>query len=168
MKFIDDKGKLLGIINYIDLAIFLVIISLVVGFMFLRNNDGIDNEYENLIEEEKEQDITIEYFVKGVKDISVESVEVGDLFKNANTGKVLGKVINKKVEQATMTTTDEKGNVIESEIPDRYNITLTIESSGTVSDEAIKANGEVIYIGQSTPMQSKMIRFLAVIYGIKY
>lgn len=166
MKFIDEKGRLFGIINYIDLVIVLAVVLLVGGFVYLKAGKGDDTNYQPAVETDGE--IVIDYFVKGVKNISVESVQNGDVFKSVATGNVIGEVIDKKVEPTTMTTTDEKGNVIESVIPDRYNMTIQIKSNGTVSAEEIKAYNEVIFIGKSELIQSKMSKFLSTIYGIDY
>ncbi|MTI48646.1 DUF4330 domain-containing protein [Sporosalibacterium faouarense] len=166
MKLIDDKGRLFGLINYIDLAIVLVVVVLIGGFAYYKAGSGDGN---NVVQQtETEQELTIKYFVNGIKDVSVDSVEKGDVFSVLSSGNTIGEVVDKIVEPATMTTTDEKGNVIESEIPGRYNLTLIIKTKGLVTNDKIKAYNDEVHVGQSIIIRSRMITFLSTIYGIEY
>lgn len=163
MKIIDEKGKFLGIINFLDMTVLLIIL-LLIGFMFYSNFYGVTLKSIKV----PKQDISVTFFISNIRDISVNAINEGDLFKNAETKNTLGKVIEKTVSNAQMATTDQNGNVIYADIPDRYDIKVTVKGSGTVSEENIMISNETIQIGESIILESKIIRTNGIIFGIEY
>lgn len=164
MKIIDDKGRIFGLINYIDLFFLLAIIFIFSRFILtdkeLNLSKGLNNE--NL------EEVEILYLISGIKDVSIDSVNIGDVFKSVTTKDVVGEVIKKDVETSYLMTTDEKGKVIYSEIPDRFDMYLTIKANGLITDDGIKVANEDIKIGMTSDIQSKLNRFGARVYGIEY
>lgn len=160
MRLIDDKGRIFGLINYVDLIVILLIA--LVGVKFL----VIDKVQQDVAVLNNNQEINFTFEVNGIRDISVDSVKVGDVFKDKDTKGILGEVVNKEVVKAKMATTDSEGKVIYSEIPDRYIMKLTFKGNGTITDREIKAGSTVLQIGKFITIDSKVNRFEGVVVGI--
>lgn len=165
MKIIDDEGKFFGIINFLDMIVLLVIILLAgsISYMYLNKADSKYIEYPS-----KDQEIFITLFITGIRDISVNAINEGDLFRNSETKGTLGKVIGKTVSNTQMATTNEDGNVVYAVIPDRYDLKITLECKGTVSEEGVKISNEPIHIGESVILESKILKTNGVVFGIEY
>lgn len=164
MKIIDDKGRIFGLVNYIDLFLVLAVIF-VLGRFVLVDRGG---NFPDKINSDSSKEIEILYYVKGVKDVSINGVKIGDVFKDVTTKNVIGEVTKIDIQPSTVMTTDEKGNVIYSEIPDRFDMYLTIKGIGQITDDEIKVANEEIKIGKTSQIQSRMNRLEAIIYGIDF
>ena len=66
------------------------------------------------LSEPKTVELTL--LIPGVRKPTVDNVEVGDIVKSGETNKILGEIVDKKVENAKMTTTDSSGQVKEVEL----------------------------------------------------
>ncbi|MCT4564635.1 MAG: DUF4330 domain-containing protein [Maledivibacter sp.] len=165
MKIIDNKGRIFGLINYLDLMV-LIIVALLVGKFFILDNDENSRE---LLNAQSNKEILLTYNIKGVKEVSIDSVKEGDVFRDVATKTVLGQVVKKEVVNSQIQTTDGDGKVIYSTVPDRYDLMITLKSMGNVieTDSDIKLSNVNIKIGLSMLIESKQIRYMGVIYGIE-
>ncbi|MFA5524408.1 MAG: DUF4330 domain-containing protein [Tissierellales bacterium] len=164
MKIIDNKGRIFGLINYIDLLLVLAVIF-VVGRFVLVDREG---NLPKAIDSNSSKEVEILYYVKGVRDATINGVNIGDIFRSAATNNVVGELIKKDIEPSTIMTTNEKGKVVYSEIPDRFDMYLTIKGKGEITDDEIKVANEEIKIGKTSQIQSRMNRLEAIIFGIDY
>lgn len=164
MKIIDSKGKIFGLINYLDLIVLLIVILLAGKFLVLDN----DEKAKELLQSQANNEILVTYSIEGIKDVSVNSVKEGDIFRDVETKNVLGEVVKTEVSDAKMQTTDSDGNVIYSTIPDRYDMMLTLKCKGKETENSIKVSTVDIQVGRKMLFESKLIRFTGVIYNIKF
>ena len=165
MKIIDDKGRFLGIINFLDMTVLLTII-LLIGSIFYTYPNRINSKY--IEHPSKNQEIFVTLFITGIRDISVRAVNEGDLFRDSETKATLGRVIDKTVSNAQMVTTNEAGDVIYTFIPERYDMKITLECRGTISEDNVKISNEPIHIGESIILESKILKTNGVVFGIEY
>jgi hypothetical protein len=163
MKLIDEKGRIFGLINYIDLIIVLVVLVVVGNFLLLKDTD----QPNGIVPTDNKAEITVTFYISGIKDVSVNGVKEGDIFRSVETKGIIGEVIKKEVKPSKIMTTDINGNVIYSEIPDKYDLYITIKGTGTVSDKEIKIGNETIQIGKSMLIESRMNRFMSIVYEIE-
>ncbi|WP_432402366.1 DUF4330 domain-containing protein [Wukongibacter sp. M2B1] len=164
MKIIDNKGKIFGIINYLDLMVFLVVLLLVGKFYVLDNNENS----KELLQSQANRELLLTYNVSGIKDISVNSVKEGDIFRDVETKSTLGEVVKVEVADHLMQTTDRDGKVIYSKVPERYDLRVTLKCKANITDRDIKISKVDIQIGRSMLIESRLIRFKSVIEGIEY
>lgn len=162
MKIIDNKGKIFGIINYLDLMVLLVVLLLVGKFYVF---DNIENNKELL---GSNREILLTYNVSGIKEISTNSVKKGDIFRDVETKNTLGEVAKVEVLDHLMQTTDKDGKVIYSKVPERYDFRVTLKCRGNITDRDIKVSNVEVQIGRAMYIESKMIRFKGVVEGIEY
>lgn len=163
MKIINEKGKLFGLVNVIDLLIVLV---LAVGVLGVMKYKDIGNVVDKLSADELGK-VYITYSVNGVKDVSVDGVEVGDVFFDEVSNKIIGSVVEKSAVNTKISTTNSEGEFTYSEIPDRFDLLVKIEAEGSWNDLEINVNGDDIHIGEKQEITSHISNFSAVIYNIE-
>ncbi len=162
MAIIDNKGKLFGKVNVIDLAIVLIIILVAgVGYtMFFAGGKNVDNTNKIV-----EYDIEITLKTKEYADV----IKVGDSIRDSVKGNYLGKVVDVQVLPATKVTEDlENGKFIQAEVPNRYDIVLSLEANGTVTSSNITAEGSEIAVGKRMYIKGKGYASEGYILAIRY
>lgn len=145
MKAIDEKGKLFGIVNLIDLLVVLVLIAIVaaVGWKMVGSkvSDAVEStapvyRYEVLC---KEVDLDTCEFA---------STHLGGQLLN-NAGLLNGYVTACEVEPNYVAGIDSEGNPVLVENPEFHNLRFTIETSVSVSANAIAVGTQELRVGKS-------------------
>lgn len=138
MKIIDEKGKLFGLVNVIDLCIILfVAIVAAVCVKFFSVNAGIDAKTKQSV-------IKIEVTAQE-KDLC-DAMKPGKNISDRIQNKQLGKLVDVEVKPCEeYNVSSETGEHIKSLIPDRYDAVLTIEASST----------EDLYVGKRMSVETK-------------
>ncbi len=138
MKLIDEKGKLFGIINIIDLCILIfgaLVVAVVV--MFFSANTTMDGAV-------KQTKITIEVTAieKDLCDVMRPHKNIFDRVQN----KSLGRLVDVKIEPSEeYNISIETGEHVKSEVPDRYDAILEIEAE----------SAEDLYVGKRMSVETK-------------
>ena len=88
MSLIDNKGRIFGLINIIDLLVIVLIVA-VVGRFTLKSRQKSTGAVTTNIE--------VVVHVKEVRDATADIVKVGDIVKETKSNVVLGKVVDVKV-----------------------------------------------------------------------
>ena len=138
MKIINEKGKLFGIINIIDLLI-IIFVALVawIFVMFFSSNS-------NITQETKKCRITVEMTAleKYLCDAVAEDKQIFDKIQNQPLGKLVEKRIEPCVEYNVVPST---GEYKETAVIDRYDVELDIEVESV----------EDMYVGKRMSLQTK-------------
>ena len=138
MKLIDEKGKLFGVINIIDLCILLfgaLVIAVVV--MFFSANSTMDAAV-------KQTKITIEVTAieKDLCDVMRADKKIFDRIQN----KSLGRLVDVKIESSEeYNISVETGEHVKTKVPDRYDAILLIEAE----------SAEDLYVGKRMSVETK-------------
>lgn len=124
MKIIDEKGKLFGGINVIDLTLFLLILVLAFGtyYKFFRlDNTSVVSTMQ-----------TVRYDVKiaGCRIFLLDAIRSGDTLYDKASGNAIGTIVEVKSESAKQDLQLLDGTYKECEIPNRIDVTLTVEAQG--------------------------------------
>lgn len=158
---INKKGKILGVINIVDLTIIIVLIF------------GIYIGYNKLfaaaspISLDTKVSYEVEFTLK--KEEFVDTIKAGDKIWDSVKGDYLGKVVNiEKYPSKVVVENLEDGVFEESTVPDTFDCTISIEANGRVSDHDIFAEGIPIRIGQKMYLKGKGYASQGFIIGIKY
>ncbi|KUO72761.1 MAG: hypothetical protein APF77_02015 [Clostridia bacterium BRH_c25] len=135
---LDEKGKLFGKISIIDIGVLLLIIALLGGayykfFMVDKNQNAAKFD-------------TLEYtvvLVEGVRQQSVDAIEVGADIYDVKTDTPMGKIVSKEVIPAVEQLTKADGTVVLAEKPERFNVRVTIQVPGVETKNGFRANGRM-------------------------
>ncbi|MGB7605814.1 MAG: DUF4330 domain-containing protein [Lutisporaceae bacterium] len=141
--FIDQKGRLFGKINVIDLLAVLVAALIIAGVLYkfvLSENRGVGN------------DTLIQYTVSitDIRNFTVDAVNVEDDMYDSKTDTYMGKVISKEVKPFKDYITKTDGTVALAEKPGKFELLLTIQVPGVVNNYSYLASGNRDINNQST------------------
>lgn len=158
MKIINEKGKLFGIINVIDLAVILIIGVLVVGgTRRLKKKPIVSNESSKAI---------ITYEVPEVRQASVDKVEVGDPIYHYDKGEYIGKIVEVS-HVPYIDVVPYEGKWVEAEVPGKYIIKFKIEADVKDSPDFIVAGGEQTRVGAQQRLKNKKIAFFGTVMDME-
>ncbi len=163
MKIINEKGKLFGLVNVIDLLIVLILIIAVVGVLKYKDIGNIVSKLSS----DDSGSIYITYSINGVKYVSFEGVSMGDTFFDEDSRQIIGTVVDKSATLSKLATTNSEGEFVYSEIPDRYDLLIKVKAKGSWNDLEINVNNDDIHIGEKQEITSRISNFSAVIYSIE-
>lgn len=164
MKFIDEKGKIFGIINIIDL--FIILIVIIIGFGFFKFQDIRGSI--NIFDTSEKVDIYITYSIDDVRITSYEGIHIGDVFFKKDTNQIIGEVVDKSYSNSKISSINSSGKFVYSEVPDRYDVLFKIKAKGSYDDTSVTVNGKDIHIGETNEINSKFSKFTAIIYKIEF
>lgn len=122
-------------LNWIDYAMILVLIG-VVSIVAVKYRTGRD-----LFVEEELQERRVELEIRGVRDYTVNTLEVGDSVYLSKGGSYFGEIVEVRVEPNTEIMVTDDRQVIEAEIPERYLISLDIVTSMSERDSRYYVEG---------------------------
>lgn len=162
MKIINEKGKLFGIINIIDLALLLIIAALVVGGVLFMKREGPDTElptktyYATL----KCTQYSQEY---------VDAIHVGDrLFYGGSFTNL--EITDVRAEPAKMDVFLPDGTIVVAEHPELKDIYVTIK----IIDDPVDPNDPMVYmgsthatVGKSVTLKTTTVEIPAVIIKVE-
>jgi hypothetical protein len=148
MKLIDEKGKLFGKINIIDIAILLIIIG--VGFFaveyFLPSKDkGAVNRKINYEIE----------LLQSTREFA-DMVKLGDEIRESIKGDYLGKIVKTEIRPSSIITANtQEGRFIKTELPSMYDVIITLEADGLETEKSITAENQEIKVGKRVFVKGK-------------
>lgn len=158
MKLINEKGKLFGIINIIDLAVVLILGLLVVGgAMRMRSKPIVVNQSSKA---------HITYEVADIRMVSVDNINVGDPLYHYDKGDFVGTIIEKEVEAFT-DPLERDGEWINAEVPGKYVVTFVVESDVRDNPDVIVVGGEQTRVGIQYRLKNKNIAFFGTVLGME-
>ncbi len=159
----DEKGRIFGKINIVDLlAILIVVVSLAAvcfkfGFSAQKNVGSANDE------------ITYVMKIKAIRETSADALRIGDNLTEKTTKKKIGKIIDKKVETAKEFVNMADGSLSEEvEIPDRYDVYITVKGSGISNDTGYFLDGAYqVGVFSNVVFSSKYIETTGIVTQIK-
>ncbi|WP_461811873.1 DUF4330 domain-containing protein [Faecalimonas sp.] len=160
MKVIDEKGKIFGKINIIDMAIILIVIALFVGVgykLFFQKSNGVSEQPT------KKEKVEVSFVVKGCTPEIKDSIKKGDkLIVNNKLSDA--EVTEVEVSNSKTTTVDEKGKLSVAENPLLVDIKIKVhvladvsDAGATFNDEMMKVNADFILETMSFYANAKII-----------
>jgi len=159
MKIVDQKGKLFGLINVVDLLIILMVVAVaaVVIAAFLGDNNS-------LVKSENEIEFTVR--VSGAHPRKVAEIEKFELPLQlvAGTTYVEGAyVVDMKAEPYERTTTNSDGELIRFYDDQFKDMVFTIRATTDVSGPIIKVGTQEVRAGTGYTIKTKYFEYGSVI-----
>ena len=161
MRIIDQKGRLFGKINLFDLFVLLLLIT-VAFFVFNRYID------KRVISTVASREITFKLFVNNVRNVTTDAIQVGDKLRHSETGQMVGELIEKEIMPSRKHVTTEDGTIVNAEIPERYDMFLTVKAEGIVTDKEITVGSGAIRLGTELKVRTNRYGITTTVFDIKY
>lgn len=159
MKVVNEKGKLFGIINIIDLAVILIVALLAVGGAKRMKKSPVATT------ESKKALITVE--VSNVRTATVDGLVVGDPLYHYDKGQEFGKIVNKEVEPYKEPVESGDGRWILAEVPEKYAVILTIEANAKENADVVVVGGEQTRIGAQFRFKNRNVAVFGTVLGME-
>lgn len=152
MKIIDEKGKLFGLINIVDLIIILVLIFAIVF--------GAKRYFTKPDESQMMKKANLTFEVQDVRDMTVSMIHEGDMLYWADRTRPIGKIVS------IDSTPHEKpleinGEWVNKEVPGKFDVKFTIEATLKDDGDAYWATGEQTRVGIKYIVKTKYINMEA-------
>lgn len=158
---IDQKGKLFGKINIIDLAIVIVIVAVIgiLGFKFLAPSQS-GGDAQGICE--------VKFYIEEVSDFVSEKVNVGDKLMDESKNVSLGVVTNVELFDAVSYGTDAEGKWVKSSKPDYKSMIITGEVNATKFDHGMIVNASKYYVGHTFVLLAGEAKLYLRVYDINF
>lgn len=128
------NGKIFGKINIIDFFVLVLIVLLVIGAIMKFG------KFNNKTEESSNQVLEYKFEVKNIREFTINAIESGDIVYDSQTGVNIGTIKNVEKRHAETYDVTDEGKTILVDNPYKYDMTLTIETPGTIEKDAYYAN----------------------------
>lgn len=126
-KIIDEKGRLFGLISIID-----VIVVVVVAILGVAIYARFFSESETPVA--RNDEFTYTLLVRNVREATVNSIHKGDKIYSTANNTEIGVVSDIEVKNAEITIGMADGTYKSTVVDDRYDVIITVDSSGFISE----------------------------------
>lgn len=149
-------------INIIDIAVVVLILALVV-FAYLKF--GV---YEHTKTDAEMNKIQFSIKISEVRSYTGEAFKVGDTLYDSQTKLAIGTITNVEMITSRINSETTDGRIIYVENPERYDVTITVETEGIENDKAFFADKSVeLKVGSEKTVETKYVKTTGKIISIE-
>ena len=161
MAIIDDKGRVFGRINLVDLTLILgVLVVAALGIVVMMKQGKV-----GVVPENKEVEYTM--IVKAIRPDVASYIRKGDIVKKQLTQGPIGTVKGSVTEPAKIVIDTADGSRVATTSPTEVDAYITIETKGRVGKDIVATGNEVLRVGDRFNILTKWFVGDAVIIGMK-
>lgn len=161
MKLIDEKGRIFGFLNIIDLIIILLLLGAIWG-IFTKTA-----VLKRLGKNYTVSRVQIVVLVENVRQYTVDVVKPGDVIKELRSGEQVGVVKEVKVEDYKEKAPDAQGVWHLSPVPDKKNIYLTLEGNLKAYNKEFRAGQTDVKVGTKINLKSTLYNFESFVLKVQ-
>ncbi|MBE7047912.1 MAG: DUF4330 domain-containing protein [Ruminococcaceae bacterium] len=155
---IDEKGRLFGKLNILDILFVLILIILIAGaYMLFSTNSKTDTVVP----------VTYTLEIKNCDAAYFANVHIGEQVTDGVTKAVMGRIVDFKQAPAEVLT-EANNKIVMSYPKDRFDGYVTIEAQASVVYPDLILDGEPIKIGQLVAYRSESLAMRGYIIDIQY
>jgi len=159
LKLIDNKGKLFGIINIIDLMVIILVALLAYG--------GVTRLKQSPVAEAETKKALVTIEISNVRMATVNGIEVGDKLYHYDKGTLFGTIVDMKVEPYKEPVESGDGRWVLAEVPEKYVVTLKVEADAKDSADVVVIGGEHTRIGTQFRLKNKKVAVTSTVLGVE-
>ncbi|MBT9140086.1 MAG: hypothetical protein DDT30_00659 [Dehalococcoidia bacterium] len=143
MKLVDDKGKVFGLINIIDLIVLIFVVALVLGGAYRiygpRQNGDIFQQEGDAVQ--------LKGRVFDVSQYTTNVIQKGDILIDTAARLPFGEIISVETVPHRRLVDTAEGKVMLSEVPERFDVILSIKGRAQLSEYAIRIASHDVRVG---------------------
>lgn len=138
---IDEKGRLFGKVNIVDLLIVLIIVAAgaFLGYRLLGPKSAVANT----------ADIALSFYCEEAADYAAEQLEAGMEVWDSQNNVVLGKLREWRVGNSKSYVTDANGNVVQLARDGYCSLELVVDCKGVVGAHGVSIGGTSYAVNQA-------------------
>lgn len=161
MKIIDEKGKLFGFINIIDLFIVVLVLAVIfVGVSIVRNRGQV-------VSVKQDKDIELTMIFRSVRSEYVSFFKVGDVVKRKETQGAIGEIVSVEDFPAETIEIDSEGKKVIAVSPRERDVKIVLKCKGRASSDMVATGNEIVKVGQKFGAITKWYEGEAIILSVK-
>lgn len=161
MSVVDEKGRLFGKINLLDLVVILVILAVVGRFGYKAFKKGEVNAAGT----DKTVEITVR--LSNVTEATVNALQINDEVYDSKSNTLMGKVTEVRQQPAIVVSTGSDGRLYEHESKTALDVFLTIAGPGRVSPNSVTMNSLEVRIGGTNDLKTAIWKGSGPVVDIK-
>lgn len=143
MKLVDEKGRIFGLINIIDLIVLVLVVALVTGGAYrlygTRQNEDIFQQ--------NGEEVLLKGRVFDVSQYTAAVIQKGDQVIDATAQSYFGEIISVEITPHRRLVETADGKVVLAEVPERFDLILSIKGVAQVSEFAIRIASQDVRVG---------------------
>ncbi|ADQ45766.1 hypothetical protein Calkro_0894 [Caldicellulosiruptor kronotskyensis 2002] len=168
MKIVDQKGKLFGIINIVDLILIVLIVAIAwVGFAKISSHTkSSENTPQNEFVEIKPGEAIINVKIPLVDPAMAQSLHKKDYLV---TGDTLTKsyIQDIQIKDGIYERTSSDGKIVVATHPYKKDVYLTIYGYVTLQGATIKLDKQTVRVGKTFYVKTRTTELVGVVTGVK-
>ncbi|HHY93319.1 MAG TPA: DUF4330 domain-containing protein [Firmicutes bacterium] len=160
MPWLDERGRLFGRVNIIDLAVLLLV--LLVGARL-----GLKSRLLQAVNPSTARPVEVVLVVEDVRQATADAMQEGENVLNSKSNAVLGKLVKKDVRPALKEVETADGRLAQAESPFKKDVYLTIRGEGQVTPNVILLGGAELRVGASLAVKGLKFSVNSTVLGVK-
>lgn len=158
---LDKNGKIGGKFSIIDAGVILIILIVAAG-IFVRFSSGMTTA----VNSDKEFEYKVE--VMGVRQYTIDALNKKGKITDKKSEMDLGEITNVEIVPTEFQSITASGEIITTDLPDRYTCVVTIRAKGKESDDSYIMNDSTeLSVGRLVDVYSKYVRTSGDIISVK-
>lgn len=150
MAIVDEKGRLFGKINLLDLVVVLAILAVAARFGY----KAYKGRQAVAVGEDKVIEMTMR--LPAVAEPTIKAIPVGSELYDSKSNTYMGKVVEVRQEPALVVTTGDDGRVYEQPSKNRFDLYVIIAGKGRVSPNGVTMAGLEVKIGRTNFVKNEL------------
>ncbi|MGI6130016.1 MAG: DUF4330 domain-containing protein [bacterium] len=160
MQIIDDKGRLFGLVNVIDLAVLLIIVAVAARV-------GLRSKVLSAVNPSTLKEVEVVFLVEDVRSATADAMAEGDTVLNTKSNATLGQLVKKEVVPAAKEVETSDGRLVQAESPFRKDVYITVRGQGQVTGNVIILGGYEMRVGATTQIKGLKFAVISTVYSVK-
>lgn len=149
---LDKNGKIGGKVSIIDVGVILLVIVVIIG-IFVRFGSGITTA----VKSDKEFEYKVE--ISGVRQYTIDALNKKGKITDKNSVMDLGEITDVEIVPTQFQSTTASGEIITTDLPERYTCLVTIRARGKESDDSYIMNDSTeLSVGRNVDVYSKYVK----------
>lgn len=158
---IDNKGKLFGKINVLDLVVVLAILAVIVGVAYKFTKSNTPSVFR------QNDKVEVTFYVDEIPDFAAEAVKVGVPVTDRTTGSRFGVVKSVDTQAAVTYAPSSTGAIVKSSKETFRSQKVVVEGEGLYSDNGVSYNSIDYYINKQLEVRFGNVAVWTRIYDLK-
>ncbi|HHV57999.1 MAG TPA: DUF4330 domain-containing protein [Firmicutes bacterium] len=160
MPWLDDRGRLFGRINIIDLAVLLLVLLVAARL-------GLRSRLLRAVNPSTAKPVEAVLVVEDVRQATADAMQEGENVLNTKSNAVLGKLVKKEVRPALKEVETADGRLAQAESPFKKDVYLTIRGPGQVTPNVILMGGYEMRVGASLAVKGLKFAVNTTVLSVK-
>lgn len=158
---LDKNGKIGGKVSIIDIGVILVVLIVIVG-IFVR----FGNSMTTAVQSNEKFEFVVK--VTGVRDYTIDALNKKGKITDRKSEMDLGEIKNVEIVPTEFQSTTASGEIVLTDLPDRYTCFVTIVATGKESaDSYIMDDTSELSVGRTIDINSKYVKTSGEIMSVK-